>query len=119
MHAKNDFCRVLLSAVLWTVARQAPLSMGFFRQEYWSGLPFSSPGESSQSKDQTYMSYKSPALAVGSLLLVLPVKPEYSLSKINKMKKCKNSNEDSKTWNIQRKLRQRPHPKSQVCILRN
>ena len=29
----------------WTVARQAPLSMGFSRQEYWSGLPFSSPGE--------------------------------------------------------------------------
>ena len=28
----------------WTVAHQAPLSMGFPRQEYWSGLPFSSPG---------------------------------------------------------------------------
>ena len=28
----------------WTVARQAPLSMGFPRQEYWSVLPFSSPG---------------------------------------------------------------------------
>ena len=29
----------------WTVARQAPLSMGFSRQEYWSGLPFHSPGD--------------------------------------------------------------------------
>ena len=29
----------------WTVARQAPLSMGFSRQEYWSMLPFSSPGD--------------------------------------------------------------------------
>ena len=29
----------------WTVARQAPLSMGFSRQEYWSGLPFPSPGD--------------------------------------------------------------------------
>ena len=29
----------------WTVTRQAPLSMGFSRQEYWSGLPFSSPGD--------------------------------------------------------------------------
>ena len=28
---------------LWTVARQVPLSMGFLRQEYWSGLPFPSP----------------------------------------------------------------------------
>ena len=31
-------------ATAWTVARQAPLSMGFSRQEYWSGLPFSTPG---------------------------------------------------------------------------
>ena len=29
----------------WTVAYQAPLSMGFSRQEYWSGLPFTSPGD--------------------------------------------------------------------------
>ena len=29
---------------LWTVAHQDPLSMGFSRQEYWSGLPFPSPG---------------------------------------------------------------------------
>ena len=28
----------------WTVARQVPLSMGFSRQEYWSGLPYPSPG---------------------------------------------------------------------------
>ena len=28
---------------LWTVIHQAPLSMGFYRQEYWSGLPFLSP----------------------------------------------------------------------------
>ena len=38
-------CAVLSHSVatLWTVARQAPMSMGFSRQEYWSGLPFSSP----------------------------------------------------------------------------
>ena len=30
---------------LWTVACQAPLSMGFCRQEYWSGLPFPLPGD--------------------------------------------------------------------------
>ena len=29
----------------WTVAYQAPLSMGFSRQEYWSGVPFPSPGD--------------------------------------------------------------------------
>ena len=33
------FSRVQLFATLWTLAHQAPLSMGFSRQEYWSGLP--------------------------------------------------------------------------------
>ena len=33
------------SVTPWTVALQAPLSMGFPRQEYWSGLPFPSPGD--------------------------------------------------------------------------
>ena len=32
-------------ATPWTVARRAPLSTGFPRQEYWSGLPFPSPGD--------------------------------------------------------------------------
>ena len=36
---------VRLFATLWTVACQAPLSMGFSKQEYWSGLPFPSPGD--------------------------------------------------------------------------
>ena len=36
---------VRLFASLWTAARQAPLSMGFSRQEYWSGLLFPSPGD--------------------------------------------------------------------------
>ena len=35
--------RVQLFATSWTVANQAPPSMGFSRQEYWSGLPFPSP----------------------------------------------------------------------------
>ena len=36
---------VQLCAALWTVLCQAPLCMGFSRQEYWSGLPFSSSGD--------------------------------------------------------------------------
>ena len=36
---------VLLFVTSWTVACQAPLSMGFSRQEHWSGLPFPSPGD--------------------------------------------------------------------------
>ena len=39
------FSRVRLFETLWTVARQAPLSMGFPRQEYWSGLPCPPPGD--------------------------------------------------------------------------
>ena len=41
----KSLSHVRLFATLWTVARQAPLSMGFSRQEYWSGLPFPSPGD--------------------------------------------------------------------------
>ena len=37
--------RFRLFATPWTVAHQAPPSMGFSRQEYWSGLPFPSPGD--------------------------------------------------------------------------
>ena len=36
--------RVQLFATAWTVASHAPLSMEFSRKEYWSGLPFPSPG---------------------------------------------------------------------------
>ena len=41
----NSLSRVRLFATPWTVAHQAPLSMGFSRQEYCSGLPFPSPGD--------------------------------------------------------------------------
>ena len=39
----KSLSRVRLFATPWTVAYQAPLSMGFSGQEYWSGLPFPSP----------------------------------------------------------------------------
>ena len=42
VNVKSLSC-VWLFATPWTVAHKAPLSMGFFRQEYWSGLPFPSP----------------------------------------------------------------------------
>ena len=47
---------VQLLATLRTVAHQAPLSMGFSRIGHWSGLPFPSPGESSQPRDRTRVS---------------------------------------------------------------
>ena len=46
----------LTLATPWTIAYQAPQSMEFSRQEYWSGLPFPSPGESSQPRDWTWVS---------------------------------------------------------------
>ena len=57
---------VQLFATLWTVAHQAPLSMGFSRQEYWSGLPFPSPGDFPTQGLET-MSPASPALWADSL----------------------------------------------------
>ena len=42
--AVQSFSHVRLCETPWTVAHQAPLSIGFPRQEYWSGLPFPSPG---------------------------------------------------------------------------
>ena len=41
----QSLSRVQLFATPWTVAHQAPLSMGISRQEYWSGLPFPIPGD--------------------------------------------------------------------------
>ena len=41
----SRFSRVRLFTTLWTVARQAPLSMGFSKQEYWNGLSFLPPGD--------------------------------------------------------------------------
>ena len=41
----KSLSRVQLFATPWTVAYQVPQSMGFSRQEYWSGLPFPSPGD--------------------------------------------------------------------------
>ena len=48
--------RVRLFVTPWTVAYQAPPSVGFSRQEYWSGLPFPSPGGSSRPRDRTQVS---------------------------------------------------------------
>ena len=57
---------------LWTVARQAPLSMGFPRQEYWSGLPFPSPGD----LPDPGIEPGSPSLQADSLLSEPPGKSE-------------------------------------------
>jgi len=60
--------RVRLFASLWAVAHQAPLSMGFSRQEHWGQVPFPPPRIKS-------MSLSSPALGGGFFLLAPPGKP--------------------------------------------
>ena len=55
----------------WTVAHQAPLSMGFSRQEYWSGLPFPSPGD----LPDPGIKPRSPALQEDALTSEPPGKP--------------------------------------------
>ena len=56
----------------WTVAYQAPLSMEFSRQEYWSALPFPSPGD----LPDPGIELGSPALQVDSFTAELPGKPQ-------------------------------------------
>ena len=61
---RSYFSRVQLIVTLWTVACQAPLSMGFSRQEYWSGLSCPPSGDLPDPRIEP-VSLKSPALAGG------------------------------------------------------
>ena len=67
---KKSLSHVRLFATLWTVAHQAPLSMGFSRQEYWSGLPFPPPGDLFHPGIEP----RSPALQADALLSESPGK---------------------------------------------
>ena len=69
---------VRLFATPWTVAYQAPPSRGFSRQEYWSGLPFPSPGD----LPDPGIEPRSPALEADALTSEPPGKP------IHKVYKC-------------------------------
>ena len=62
----------------WTIARQAPLSMGFSRQEYWNGLPFLSPGDLPDPGIKP-ASPESPALVGRLFTTESPGKPHNSL----------------------------------------
>ena len=65
--------RVQLFVTPWTVAHQAPLPMGFSRQEYWSGLPFPSPGD----LPDPGIELRSPALQADALTSEPLAKPKY------------------------------------------
>ena len=72
MFKLSHFSRAQLFVTPWTVAHQSPLSMGFSRQEYWSELPFPSPG----ALPDPGVEPRSPALQADSLL-VEPLKSMY------------------------------------------
>ena len=65
-----------LFATPWTVDRQAPLSVGFSRQEYWSGLPFPSTGD----LPNAGIKPASPTLTDGFFTSDLPEKPSWTLA---------------------------------------
>ena len=67
----KSLSRVPLFVTPWTVAYQAPPSMGFSRQECWSGLPFPSPGD----LPDPGIEPGSPALRADALLSEPPGKP--------------------------------------------
>ena len=65
------FSHIWLFATLWTIARQAPLSTGFSRHEYWSGLPCPAPGD----RPDSAIKPASPTLQANSLPNEPPGKP--------------------------------------------
>ena len=71
----KSLTRVRLFATPWTIAHQAPLSMGFSRQEYWSELPFPSPGD----LPDPGIKPRSPALQADTLTSEPPGKPTIQL----------------------------------------
>ena len=68
----------------WTVALQAPLSMKFFRQEYWNGLPFPSPGDLSDPGIEP----GSPAFQADSLPPEPPGKPKDDHDLLSSSRNC-------------------------------
>ena len=77
---------VRLFVNLWTVACQAPLSMGFPRQQYQSGLPFPSPGDLPDLGTEAVFPV---SLALASSFLYKITKPKYINSSCNSIKKTK------------------------------
>ena len=74
----KSLSRVRLLVTAWTAAYQAPPSMGFSRQEYWSGLPFPSPGD----LPNPGIKPRSPTLQVDSWLAEPRGKPPFTYKKL-------------------------------------
>ena len=89
MHAciLSSFICVQLCVTLWTITHQAPLSMGFSRKEYWSGLPCCPPGDLPDPVIEP-MSLCLLQWQAGSLPLAPPGKPEKLLAAAKLLESC-------------------------------
>ena len=99
--SKSLACCCLVTSVMsnscvtpWTVARQAPLSMGFSRQEYWSGLPCSPPGDLPNPGIEPW----SPALQADSLSLSHQGSPSPLHRKLPVVKRCRCASHSCQVW---------------------
>ena len=92
----KSLSRVRLFVTQWTVAYQAPPSMGFSRQEYWSGLPFPSPGD----LPDPGIKPGSPAFQADALTSEPPGKPWWGFcpSKYLGTPKNNTTNGETNTW---------------------
>ena len=87
----KSLSRVQLFVTPWTVDYQAPPSMGFSRQEYWSGLPFPSPGD----LPDPGIERRPPALQADSLPSEPPGNP---ICLGDKPRKCKNNTKYNQSY---------------------
>ena len=92
------FSRVQLFATLWTIARQALLSTGFSRHEYWSGLPCPPPGDlpNPGTEPTSYISFIGRQVLVTSAIWEAPMM--VSVSTKNKQTNKKNHQLANKQW---------------------
>ena len=90
----KSLSRVRLFATLWTY--QAPPSMGFSRQEYWSGLPFPSPGD----LPNPGIEPRSPALQADAVTSEPPGKPGGSYSKQWLLRGCRRTERSYSTFKL-------------------
>ena len=93
----KSLSRVWLFATPWTVSHQAPPSMGLSRQEYWSGLPFPSPGH----LPDPGIEPRSPTLQADALTSEPPEKPKKKQS--NQILDCQHSFDQGKIKRIPEK----------------
>ena len=94
----SRFSHVQLFVTLWTIALQAPLFMGFSRQEYWSRLPFLPPGDLPMQGSNPSL----PSLLhwqVDSLPLAPPRKPDLNSAECQMKSPCLQKGEAGVAWN--------------------